>query len=75
MFVNIKNEDYGYSTATYGDYVVVANPTSLRWSAATASVYHTGSVDYFRYNKSTDQHDYVNTFYQSRLIKHLDESS
>ena len=67
MFVQIRNEDFGKAVATYGDYVVVANPTSLRWSADTASVYHTWSVDYFRYNKSTDQHDYVNTFYQNRV--------
>jgi len=63
MFVQVKNENYGYAVATYGDYVVVSNPDFLRFNAATASVYHTGSVDFFRYNKSTDSHDYVNTIY------------
>jgi hypothetical protein len=63
MIVQIKNENYGYTVATYGDYVVVANPPSLRWNSATASAFHTGSVDYFRYNKNTDQHDYIATFY------------
>ena len=65
MFVQVKNEDYGYAVATYGDYVAVSNPDFLRYDAASASVYHTGSVDFFRYNKSTDSHDYVNTIYNT----------
>ena len=64
MFVNVKNENYGYAVATYGDYVVVANPDILRWDQLTASVHHTGSVDVFRYNRSQDAHDYVGTLYQ-----------
>ena len=64
MFVNVKNENYGYAVATYGDYVVVANPDLLRWDHLTASVEHTGSVDVFLYNKSQDDHDYVGTLYQ-----------
>jgi hypothetical protein len=64
MFVKVKNENYGYAVATYGDYVVVSNPDLLRWDHLTASVEHTGSVDVFRYNKSKDEHDYVGTLHQ-----------
>lgn len=66
MFVHVKNENYGKTTATYGDYVTVASPANLRWDYATASMFYTGSVDIFRYNKNTDQHDYVNTIYQNK---------
>ena len=59
MFIQIRNESSGYAVATYGDYVVVSNPDTLRYSFATASVFHTGSIDYYRYNKNTDQHDLV----------------
>lgn len=45
--------------ATYGDYVVVSNPDTIRYSFSTSSVFHTGSIDYYRYNKNTDQHDLV----------------
>lgn len=61
MYVDVKNENYGYQVATYGDYVVVTNPPSLRWTPLTASSYHTGTVDYFKYNKNTDEHDFVGT--------------
>lgn len=64
MYVDIRNENYGYAVATYGDYVVVANPDFLRWTITTSSALHTGSLDYFRYNKNTDQHDYVGTIYK-----------
>lgn len=64
MFVKVKNENYGHSVSTYGDYVVVANPDLLRWDHLTASVEHTGSVDVFLYNKSKDEHDYVGTIHQ-----------
>ena len=67
MYVEIKNENYGYAVATYGDYVVVANPPppSFRWNIDSASLYYTGSVDLFRYNRSTDLHDYVATLYKN----------
>lgn len=61
MFVDVKNDNYGYAVATYGDYVAVTNPDLLRWSAASSSILHTGSLDYFRYNKNTDSHDYLGT--------------
>ena len=57
----VQNENYGYSTATYGDYVVVGNPAIDRYTPLSASFLHTGSVDLFRHNKSRDEHDYVAT--------------
>lgn len=65
MYVDVKNENYGYRVSTYGDYVVVANPPLLRWDSATASLHYTGTVDYFRYNKNTDEHDYIGTLYKN----------
>jgi len=61
MFLTIKNENYGYAVATYGDYVCVSNPTFIRYSLATSSVVRTGSVDFYRYNKNTDEHDLIGT--------------
>lgn len=63
MKLNIKNENYGYAVATYGDYVVASNPSILRYSFDTSSLFRTGSVDYFRYNKNTDQHDLIGQLY------------
>lgn len=63
--VPVKNENYGYAVATYGDYVVVSNPAITRFDPLTASVYYTGSVDLFRYNKARDEHDYVATLWKS----------
>jgi hypothetical protein len=64
MYVQVKNEDYGYAVATYGDYVAVANPDLLRWTNATASAHHSGTIDVFLYNRSSDEHDYLGTLYQ-----------
>lgn len=72
MFVQVKNENYGKTVATYGDYVVVGNPTYFRWSSASASIFCTGSVDLFRYNKSTDEHDFIYTIYNSGLAIDVD---
>jgi hypothetical protein len=57
------DEDYGYSTATHGDYVAVGNPNFHRYSNSSPTIYYTGSVDYFRYNKNTDQHDLIKTLF------------
>ena len=59
MYLTIKNENYGYGVSTYGDYVVVSKPALTRYTSATSSAIQTGSLDYYRYNKSTDQHDLV----------------
>lgn len=64
MFTKVKNEYYGYSTATYGDYVAVGDPASLRFNSLSSSVYYTGSVDVFQYNINTDQHVLVATLYK-----------
>ena len=63
MYLTIKNENYGYTVATYGDYVVVSNPELLRYDPASSSFHRTGSLDYFRYNKTTDQHDYIGNLF------------
>jgi hypothetical protein len=65
MYLTIKNENNGYAVATYGDYVVVGNPALTRYDALTASVHYTGSLDYYRYNKTSDQHDLIGTLYLS----------
>lgn len=67
MILTIRNENNGYAVATYGDYVVVTNPAILRYSALTASVLRTGSVDYYRYNKNTDQHDFIDSLNMSQF--------
>ncbi len=63
----VQNENYGYAVATFGDYVAVGNPALTRYNRISASVYHTGSVDLFRYNKARDEHDYVATLHKSWL--------
>lgn len=67
MKILIKNENYGYAVATYGDYVVASNPALTRYSSSTPTVYYSGSVDYFRYNKNTDEHDYAGTLYKREI--------
>lgn len=67
MFVNVKNNNYGYAVSTYGDYVVVSNPDRLRWTPQSSSIHHTGLVDVFLYNKATDAHDYLGSLYQTWL--------
>jgi hypothetical protein len=62
-YVQVLNENYGYAVTTFGDYVGVSDPAITRWTPLSASVKHTGSVDYFRYNKSTDEHDLVGQLY------------
>ena len=64
MFISVKNENYGYAVATYGNYVVVSNPDLQYYDPLTGS-FHTGSADVFLYNKSRDQHDYIGTLYQT----------
>lgn len=63
MYVNVKNENYGYAVSTYGWFVTVGNPGIVRYNPATSSKTWSGSVDVFLYNKATDQHDYVDTLY------------
>lgn len=63
MYSVIHNESYGWAVATYGDYVAAGNPSFLRWPGSTPSTYRSGSVDYFRYNKISDQHDLIKILY------------
>ncbi|HOS16863.1 MAG TPA: hypothetical protein PKX15_07640, partial [Bacteroidales bacterium] len=64
MYVKVQNENYGYSVATYGNYVAVSNPSTLRYDPENEERLCTGSIDYFRYNKNTDEHDHIATLYQ-----------
>lgn len=64
MYIQVKNENLGYVVSTYGNYVVVGNPAITRYSTISASEYYTGSIDLFKYNYSTDQHDYIGTYYK-----------
>jgi hypothetical protein len=64
MYVQVKNENYGYAVATYGDYVAVANPDFLKYDPLTGS-FHTGAIDVFLLNKSTNEHDYLGTLRQT----------
>ena len=61
MYLNIENSNYGIATTTYGDYVVVSTPDFIPYNNISASVYHTGSVDYYGYNKGGDIHTLINT--------------
>jgi len=65
MYIQVKNENYGYAVATYGDYVIVSNPAILRYTSSLPTTTHYGTVDCFRYNKNTDQHDYAGFLYKS----------
>jgi hypothetical protein len=69
MYVNIKNENYGYAVATFGDFVAVGNPGLVRYNAASPNSKWSGSVEVFIYNYRTDQHDYVATLYKDSIIQ------
>jgi hypothetical protein len=64
MYVQVKNENYGYSVATHDDWVVVGNPSSFRFNPASPTNWRTGSIDIFKYNTLTDQHDLLLTVYK-----------
>lgn len=64
MYVQVKNENYGYSNATFGDFVAVGNPSLVRYNPVSSSLNWSGSVDVFIYNKNLDQHDLVGTLYK-----------
>jgi hypothetical protein len=49
MYVQVKNENYGYAVATYGDFVTVGNPAIVRYNPQTSSRNWSGSVDVFFY--------------------------
>ncbi len=52
MSVTIKNENYGYSVATYGDYVAIGSPPSFRKDLG----FSIGMVNVKKYDSSTDQY-------------------
>lgn len=64
MYVKLHHPNYGFATATYGDYVAISDPSLLRNSGAAATTEsYSGSIDYFRYNNVTDQHDLIGTLH------------
>lgn len=52
MSVTIKNENYGYSVATYGDYVAIGSPPSFRNGLG----FSIGMVNVKKYDSSLDQY-------------------
>ena len=52
MSVTIKNENYGYSVATYGDYVAIGSPPSFRKNQG----FSIGIVNVKKYDSSVDQY-------------------
>ena len=52
MSVTIKNENYGYSVATYGDYVAIGSPPSFRKDQG----FSIGMVNVKKYDSSVDQY-------------------
>ena len=52
MNVTIKNENFGYSVATYGDYVAIGSPPSFR----SGSGFCIGLVNVKKYDSSVDQY-------------------
>jgi hypothetical protein len=53
MNFNIKNENYGYKVASYGDYIAVGSPPSFR----SGSGFSIGEVSVKKYNYSTGKYD------------------
>ena len=52
MSVTIKNENYGYTVATYGDYVAIGSPPSFR----KGDGFSIGMVNVKKYDSSVDQY-------------------
>jgi hypothetical protein len=71
MYVEVKNENYGFAVATHGRYVAAGNPNNIRYTALSASFRRTGSVDVFRYDANTDTHLYVETLYKPLALEEL----
>jgi hypothetical protein len=71
MYAKIKNENYGYSVATFGDYVAVGNPAIVRYNPESSSVYWSGSVDVFQYNYTIDAHEHVVTLYKDDVFHEI----
>lgn len=68
MYVQVKNENYGYAVSTFGEFVAIGNPGIERYAANTSSKYWSGSVDVFLYNKGIDEHVYVGSLYKDQGI-------
>lgn len=64
MYVHVNNENYGLEVATHEDWVIVGNPSSFKFDPNSASFWRTGSIDIFKYNTLSDQHDLLLTLYR-----------
>ena len=64
MIANIHNQNFGWSVACDGYWAAVGNPSTLRYDPLTGSITRTGSVEVFKYNISTDIHDYKTTLFR-----------
>lgn len=64
MLVDVKNENYGSEVATHDDWVVVGNPSSYKYNLNSSSFWRTGSLDVYKYNTLTDQHDLLLTLFK-----------
>lgn len=53
MNFNIKNENYGYKVAAYGDYIAVGSPPSFR----SGSGFSTGEVTVKKYSYTTNDYE------------------
>lgn len=61
---DIQNENIGYSVVTHDDWVVVGNPSSFRYDLSSSSFWRTGSIDIYKYNTLSNQHDLILTLYK-----------
>lgn len=64
MLIYVNNENYGSSVTTHDDWVITGNPSSFRYNLASSSYWRTGSIDIFKYNTLTDEHDFLLTLYK-----------
>lgn len=69
MYIQAKNENFGYSVATFGKFVATGNPSLIRYNPLTSSIYWSGSIHLYRYNYSVDQHDYITTLYKDSILQ------
>jgi hypothetical protein len=56
MYIDVTNNNYGIATTTYADYVAISNPDFNLYDITDETIYHTGSIDCYRHNKSLDEH-------------------
>jgi len=58
MIASISNQNFGWSVSSYDVWAAVGNPDPFRYSYIN-QVLRTGSVEVFKYNINTDEHDLI----------------